>query len=121
MGWTAAIKLKQLQQTNRETIVLEGNKILIIWHDEQVHAVAAQCPHMKLPLAKGTINDDCELVCPFHKSAFDLTTGAVKCRSPWPPVLGALLAKLSKPKELKIYPTRIENDEIFVELPAAES
>ena len=119
MGWHAAINLTQLQQSNRETIVIEGNKILFIWHDEKVHAVQAQCPHLKLPLAKGTITDDGDLVCPFHKSTFELTTGAVKCWSPWPPVLGTLLGKLSQPKTLKIYPTRIENDQIFVELQGA--
>lgn len=119
MAWHAAVDLKQLQQSTRETMVIEGNKILFIWHDDQVHAVQAQCPHMKWPLAKGTVNKKCELVCPLHKSAFDLTTGAVKCWTPWPPVLGALLAKLSKPKDLKIYPTRIENDQVYVELKVA--
>ena len=119
MGWKAATTLTQLQQLNRETLTIDGNKILFIWHDEKVHAVQAQCPHLKLPLAKGTITDDAELVCPFHKSAFDLSTGAVKCWSTWPAVLGPLLGKVSTPKPLKIYPTRIENDQVFVELSAA--
>ena len=116
MEWKTSINLSQLQKNNRQTETIDGNKILFIWHDEQVHAVQAQCPHLKLPLAKGTINDECELVCPFHKSAFDLKTGAVKCWSPWPPVLGALVSKLSKPKELRVYPTRVDDDQIYVEL-----
>lgn len=116
MGWKAAINLAQLQQNNRQTATIEGNKILFIWHEQQVHAVQAQCPHLKLPLAKGKINEDEALVCPFHKSTFDLKTGAVKCWSIWPPAVGALLGKVSKPKTLKIYPTRIENDQIFVEI-----
>ena len=114
MAWKAAINLVDLQQNNRQTALIDGHKILFIWHDEQVHAVQAQCPHLKLPLAKGTINEECALVCPFHKSAFDLKTGAVKCWSPWPPVVGALLGKVSKPKELRIYPTKVENEQIFV-------
>ncbi len=116
MVWKAAINLVHLQQNNRQTATIDGHKILFIWHDEQVHAVQAQCPHMKFPLAKGKVTDDCTLVCPLHKSAFDLKTGAVKCWTPWPPVVGALLGKLSKPKELRIYPTRVDNGEIFVEL-----
>ena len=116
MVWKAAVNLSQLQQNNRQTVIIDGNKILFIWHDDQVHAVQAQCPHLNLPLAKGKINDECELVCPFHKSAFDLKTGANKCWSPWPPALGPLLGKLSKPKDLRIYPTRVDNDQIFVDL-----
>jgi nitrite reductase/ring-hydroxylating ferredoxin subunit len=116
MVWKTAVNLARLQQNNRETVVIDGKKVLLIWHDEQVHAVQAQCPHLKLPLAKGKINEDCELVCPFHKSAFDLKTGAVKCWSPWPPAIGALIGKLSKPKELEIYPTRVDNGDVMVEL-----
>jgi len=117
MGWTAAINLKDLQQSNRQTTTIEGNKILFILHENQVHAVESQCPHLKMPLAKGKITEDCAIVCPFHKSSFDLKTGDIKCWSTYPPLLGTLLGKLSKPKNLKIYPTKIENDEIFVKLP----
>ena len=116
MAWKTAVSLAKLQETSRETVTIDGNKILFIWHEDKVHAVQAQCPHLHLPLAKGEINDKCELVCPFHKSAFDLMTGAVKCWSPWPPVVGALLGKISKAKDLRIYPTKIENDQVFVEL-----
>ena len=117
MAWKAvAISLKQLQQNHREIAVIEGKKLLLIWHGGEVHAVQAQCPHLKFSLAKGKITDDCAIVCPAHKSAFDLKTGAVKCWSPWPPAIGTLLGKISKPKELQVYPTRIDQDQIFVEL-----
>ena len=116
MVWKAAINVSDLQKSNRQTANIDGNKILFIWHEDQVHAVQAQCPHLGLPLAKGEINDECQLVCPFHKSAFDLKTGSVECWSPWPPLVGSLLGKLSKSKDLRIYPTKIEKDQIFVEL-----
>ena len=119
MVWKAAIHLAQLQKNTRETAVIDGNKILFIWHENEVHAVQAQCPHLKFPLLKGKINDQCELVCPLHKSAFDLNSGAVTCWSPWPPVVGALLGKVSKPKALRIYPTRLDDGQIFVDTSAA--
>ncbi len=116
MSWKAAIDLAKLQQNQRETTIINGNKILLIWHEGQVHAVQAQCPHLKMPLAKGEITEDCAIVCPFHKSAFDLATGEVQCWSTWPPAVGPLLGKLSKPKNLRIYPTRIDNGQVFVEI-----
>ena len=116
MAWQAALNLTELKQKTRETMVIDGAKILFIWHGEEIHAVQAQCPHLKMPLAKGCITDDNAIVCPFHHSAFDLKTGAVNCWSPWPNVIGPLLGKLSTPKDLRIYPTRVEGDEIFVDV-----
>ena len=114
MAWTAAISLSELQKNNRQTAVIDGNKILFIWHEDKVHAVASQCPHLKLPLTKASIQDD-EIVCPFHHSAFDLNTVSVTCWSPWPPVVGPLLGKCSKPKDLQVYPVRVDGDQIFVD------
>ncbi len=116
MAWKPAVDLTLLQHNNRQVTVIDGTKILFIWHNEQVHAVQSQCPHFKLPLAKGKINEKDELVCPFHKSAFDLNSGAVKCWAPWPAAISPLLGKLSKPKELQIYPTKIQDGQVFVDL-----
>ncbi|KTD56560.1 dioxygenase, ferredoxin subunit [Legionella santicrucis] len=116
MSWKQTISLDQLQQKGRHCETIDGHKILLIWHNDTVHAVASQCPHFKLPLTKGVITDENTIVCPFHKSAFDLTTGQSECWSPWPPVLGTVLGKLSKPKNLKIYPVRIDNDKIIVDV-----
>lgn len=116
MVWKLAVDLAELQQKKRETVIVDNQKILFIWHKEQVHAVQAQCPHFKLPLSKGKITEECAIICPFHKSEFDLTTGNVKRWSPWPPAVGNLLGKVVKPKNLKIYPTRIEQGKIHVDI-----
>ncbi len=115
MAWEKAVALKTLTDAGRITLTLNEQKLLLIWHEDKVHAVQAQCPHLKLPLKKAKITEQCELVCPFHKSTFALDTGDVISWSPWPPVVGPLLAKASCPKTLHVYPTRIENDDIFVD------
>jgi nitrite reductase/ring-hydroxylating ferredoxin subunit len=116
MNWTKALRLDELNETPRKVIHLEGAKILVLKHQEKIHAIAHACPHFKLPLTKGQISDDCAIICPFHKSAFDLETGDVKEWSPWPPVVGKVLGKLSSKKTLKVYPTKIEGDELFIQL-----
>lgn len=116
MTWKPAIDLANLQQNERETATIDGHKILFIWHNDQVHAIQAQCPHFKLPLQKGKITEECTIVCPFHKSEFDLTTGETKCWSPWPPVVGNLLAKVVKPHNLTVYQTRISEGKIEVDI-----
>jgi nitrite reductase/ring-hydroxylating ferredoxin subunit len=114
MAWIKATALKKLQNAGRLTLTLDEHKILFIWHEDQIHAVQAQCPHLKLPLKKATITKKCEIVCPFHKSTFDLDTGSVVSWSSSPPLIGPLLAKFSCPKPLRIYPTRVENNHILV-------
>lgn len=116
MTWKPAIDLATLQQKERETAVIDGTKILFIWNKDQVYAVQAHCPHFKLPLTKGKITEECTIICPFHKSEFDLTTGDVKCWSPWPAVVGNVLGKMVKPTHLKVYPTRIEEGKVQVDL-----
>ncbi|KTD07812.1 Rieske (2Fe-2S) protein [Legionella jamestowniensis] len=116
MVWKTAIDLARLQDIEREALVIDNHKILFIWHKEQVHALQAQCPHFKLPLSKGKINDECAIVCPFHRSEFDLKTGAVNCWTPWPKAVGNLLGKVVKPKRLKIYPTRVTEGVVEVEI-----
>lgn len=116
MSWKQTITLAQLQQQGRHCETIDNHKILLIWHNDKVHAIASQCPHLKLPLTKGKIIDNNSIICPFHKSAFNLTTGTPECWSPWPPAIGTLLGKISKPKNLKIYPVKIEDEIIQVDV-----
>lgn len=116
MTYKAVMELAKLQEELRHVTIIDGQKILLIWHKDQVHVIQSQCPHLKMSLAKGTITENSSIVCPFHKSEFDLCTGETKCWSPWPPVVGTLLGKLSKEKNLKVYPTQIEDGQILVDL-----
>ena len=116
MAWKMAMELNLIQEKGRHCETVDGHKILFIWHNDTVQAVASQCPHFKLPLAKGEITDKNTIICPFHKSAFDLSSGEALCWSPWPPAIGSVLGKISKPKSLKIYPVQIENNQVMVEI-----
>lgn len=116
MAFKPAMELTALQKEGRCVSTIDGHKILFIWNKDQVHAIQAQCPHLKLPLAKGKITENATIICPFHKSEFDLCSGETKCWSPWPPVVGGILGKISKQKNLKIYPTQIENGHIMVNI-----
>ena len=116
MNWIKACAEADLPQGARKRVQIEGNDILILWHEDQIHAVSNKCPHMGLPLEKGKVTDENTLVCPWHKSAFDLDTGDVKAWSPWPPGLGKLLGCLKKETALKIFPAKVENGEILVQV-----
>ena len=64
---------------------MEGEKVLLVQDGDAVRAVGALCPHAGGPLAQGVRNGD-RIVCPWHKAAFCIRTGAVLD----PPALDAL-------------------------------
>ena len=116
MAFQPAGELAKLQTEKRFVTLIEGKKILLIWHKNQVHAIESQCPHLKLPLIKGKITEEDSIICPFHKSAFDLNNGKTTCWSPSPRVIGPLLGKITSQRDLKIYPAKIENGQIMVDI-----
>ena len=116
MAWEKVATLSALQSEGRMSISIQSKKILLILNENKAYAVQAHCPHLKLPLKKAEITVKNELICPFHKSTFDLDSGTVVSWSPWPPVVGPLLGKASCPKSLRVYKTQLEGNDILVDI-----
>jgi nitrite reductase/ring-hydroxylating ferredoxin subunit len=108
------VAISELQKLGRTTKIIEKRKILLIWHNNNVHAVQAQCPHLNLPLIKAEISKNDEITCPFHKSVFCLTSGSTKCWSPWPPFMGKILGKIKQPQNLTVYKTKVEEGMVLI-------
>lgn len=116
MTWTQVLSVDALPQGEREVVKVGKRNILLLNHNSQLIAVDNICPHLKLPLKKGKITEDGAIVCPWHKSAFDLCTGAVKEWTPWPPVVGKALGMVSPAKTLSVFPVRVEEGSIWVDI-----
>ena len=116
MAWEKAVTVAELPENSRKVVQLGGTKILLLNQNGSIYAVDNRCPHLKLKMSKGKVTADGSIVCPWHRSAFELSTGKVKDWTPWPPVVGQAMAAVSKPKDLPTYPTKVEADCIFVEI-----
>jgi nitrite reductase/ring-hydroxylating ferredoxin subunit len=117
MAWTKVLEAASLAPGAREVVKVGSRNILLLNHENQLYAVDNVCPHLKLPIKKGKIENGA-IVCPFHRSAFDLGTGQVKTWCPWPPVVGKALAMVSQEKTLPTFPVKVEAGEILVDVPA---
>ncbi|MBN1921874.1 MAG: Rieske (2Fe-2S) protein [Anaerolineae bacterium] len=115
MGWVKVLAVAELPEGQRAVVHVEDKEILLLHHDGQIYAVQSKCPHMGAPLKRAKIEAGA-LVCPVHRSAFDLQTGDAKEWIPWPPVVGKLMGAVSSEKALPTYPTRIEEGSVWVEI-----
>ncbi len=77
--------LAAIEPGGMQQVEMDGETILLVRDGDTVHAVGAVCPHAGGPLAQGVRNGD-RIVCPWHKAAFCVRTGAVLD----PPALDAL-------------------------------
>jgi nitrite reductase/ring-hydroxylating ferredoxin subunit len=118
MTWTKALAVDALTPGTKQVVKLAERSLLLLNESGNIYAVDSICPHLKLPLKKAKVTPDGSLVCPWHRSEFDLATGNVKSWCPFPPVVGNVLGKMSSEKTLGVFPTKIEDGQILVDISA---
>ena len=119
MSWIKVLSQSELPEGTQRVVRAEGRSILLIRNQGKLWAIQSSCPHMAWPLQFGRLTGDEGIVCALHHSAFDLNTGDVKDWSPWPPVIGPMLQNVSRRKALPIYPARVQDGSIWVDVPEA--
>lgn len=109
MPLTRVFPVDEVPENTRRVVDVGEYKVLVIHTGGKFFAVNNQCPHMKFPLKNGKLTEDHAIVCPFHRSAFDLESGDVKEWSPWPPVMSKMLGAIAREKALPVFET-LEKD-----------
>lgn len=116
MNWIKVLSQSELPEGARSVVEAGGRAILLLRHGGRIYAVDNTCPHMGAALDGGKVTDDGAIICPRHRSAFDLRSGEVKEWAPWPPAAGLLLGAVSRKKPLPVFPTKAEEGSIWVGL-----
>ncbi len=117
MTWTKTLAADALAPGTRQVVKLQQRSLLLLNEANNIYAIDSICPHMKLPLKKGKVTADGSIVCPWHRSEFDLKTGNVKNWCTFPPVVGNILGKISAEQSLGVFPAKVEDGQILVDLP----
>ncbi|MEM8777404.1 MAG: Rieske (2Fe-2S) protein [Cyanobacteria bacterium P01_G01_bin.49] len=116
MSWTKVITANDLPVGSRQVVKVGKHNLLLLNHQGQLYAMNNKCPHLKISMKKGKITNDGAIVCPMHRSAFDLKTGAVKEWTPWPPLVGKAMGMISQEKSLPVFSVKEEEGNILVDL-----
>jgi nitrite reductase (NADH) large subunit len=110
--WVRVVRADQVPHDGGVT-VLHGDLQIAVFHFAsrgQWYATQAMCPHRKdMVLARGLLGSqegEPKVACPLHKKTFSLESGA----------------GLSDPQyRAQVFPVKVEDGEVYVELPAADS
>lgn len=100
--------VNELKPGEKKKISLKGKDILLVNIDNIFYAVDNKCPHMGGSLVEGNLQGS-QIICPKHGSAFDVKTGEVAQS-------GKILFIKVNVKNLTVYPTKIENDDVLIGL-----
>jgi nitrite reductase (NADH) small subunit len=98
---TFVAKVSDVPAGGKKLFVVDGQEVLLINHKGTIHAVESECPHQGAPLASVSMVKEDYLSCQRHGYRFKPHDGSCK----------------EHPEcTLKIYPVRIENNEVLVDL-----
>lgn len=101
MGWHKVMTVGDLASEEARSVSIRGEDIAVFNLEGEFFATQDRCPHAQASLSEGIVDDNC-IECPLHQANFHIPTGA--CQGGPVDV------------DLRVYPCRIENGEVFVEL-----
>jgi nitrite reductase/ring-hydroxylating ferredoxin subunit len=89
----------ELEEGKFQSLLLAEKQIVVLKKKEQLFAFAATCPHAGAHFCDAWLDASDRLVCPLHKYRFDLSNGRNTSGEGY---------------KLKMYPTKIEENTIFI-------
>ena len=105
MAWVRAAARGDLTGREMFGVRLGGHPVALFALADGVYATNNNCPHMGALLTHGCVVQG-YVECPMHHALFDIRTGDPD---------GSVTAR-----RLRTYPVKVEDDTIYVDLPAPE-
>jgi nitrite reductase/ring-hydroxylating ferredoxin subunit len=105
MPWTYAAPRSAFDVRDVVAVEVGGQRVALYRLSDGIHATSDACPHQGASLSQGCVVEGF-IECPLHFALFDIRTGAA----------GGGPTTTS----VRTYPAKVEQDSIYVELPAAE-
>jgi len=114
----APIVVSRLSGQDKKVIEIFDSQILLFRYQGNIKAVNNICPHMNMPIDAGQVTEDGSILCPFHDSAFCVTTGEVRrwvgsVREGTPKALEDLMKGLKR-SPLRVYETDEVDGHIWI-------
>jgi 3-phenylpropionate/trans-cinnamate dioxygenase ferredoxin subunit len=108
-------KASELKDGSMKKAKIQGHEILLAKVGGKYYAVDNKCPHFGADLSEGKL-EGTAIVCPRHRSKFDLRDGHVIQWTYWSGIKLNLAKVFRPPRALKTYSVKEEGDRILVEI-----
>ena len=95
-----AAKTSEIPSFGKKAVLLNGKALLLVNIKGEFFACDNECPHQGSPMTGGIVREGA-ISCPRHGYRFNLRTGACADAPAF---------------ELKVYPTELRGDELFVDI-----
>ena len=95
-----AAKISEIPSFGKKAVLLNGKALLLVNIKGEFFACDNECPHQGSPMTGGIVREGA-ISCPRHGYRFNLRTGACADAPAF---------------ELKVYPTELRGDELFVDI-----
>lgn len=96
-----AAKKADVPNFGKKLVTVNGQEVLLINLKGEIYACENECPHQGSPLQAAVVKDGPTLSCPRHGYKFNLKSGACQDFPEY---------------TLKVYPVRLEGDDILVDV-----
>jgi len=112
---TRIANINDLTEGTMKKYQVQGTEILIARVEGKYYAAQSKCPHFGGDLSKGKL-EGTTVTCPRHGSQFNLTDGSVVRWLKGTGLISTIGKTLKSPKKLITYNTKIEGQDIMVEI-----
>lgn len=98
-----------------------GQSVLVAKVGDQYCAIANQCPHLGLPMAKGKFENGV-ITCPFHGSKFEICTGKniewveSFVGMPLPGVAKKIMTMGKEPTDAESFTVTVEGEDLLIDV-----
>jgi 3-phenylpropionate/trans-cinnamate dioxygenase ferredoxin component len=103
----------ELKDGSIKKVKFQKFEILLAKVGGKYYAVDNKCPHFGGDLSKGKL-EGTAIICPSHRSKFDLSDGHVIQWTDWTGIKLSLAKAVRSPKAIKTYAVKEEGDKILV-------
>lgn len=100
--FTPTISIEELAPGTKKRVTIDNTELMVVNVNGSVYATQRHCSHAESDLTEGNL-EGCIIECPLHGAMFDVTDGRVM--------------SLPAITPLKIYPAKIENGMVMVNMP----
>jgi len=112
---TRIAKTNDLSEGTMKKYQVEDTEILVARIEGKYYATQNKCPHFGGDLSKGKL-EGIIVTCPRHGSQFKLTDGSVVRWMKGAGLISSISKMLKSPQKLITYNTKIEGQDIMVEI-----